>query len=59
MRDNYDISKLNPRRLYDEKRMAKVKNKEEQEDEFLNKEFDFDKAVPNPYIRNDNEVLDE
>lgn len=49
MKANYDIDKLNPRKLYNEEWMAKLKNKADQEDEFLEKEFDFDKAVLNPY----------
>lgn len=45
MLEEYDIDKLHQRKLYDGEWGAKLKNKEEQEEEFLEKEFDFDKAI--------------
>ena len=52
MKDNYDIEKLNSRRF---------KKPGEQhrptDEEFLEKEFDFDKAIPNFYVKKDEKPL--
>lgn len=46
MREDYDISELNPRKNpYSEKLDCSEK------DELLEKEFNFDKAVKNPYYK--------
>lgn len=46
MREDYDISELNPRKNpYSEKLNCSEK------DELLEKEFNFDKAVKNPYYK--------
>lgn len=46
MREDYDISELNPKKNpYSEKLNCPEK------DELLEKEFNFDKAVKNPYYK--------